>query len=202
MSQTIGIALTSALKSGFLTQACLLFTPLLARLQGHHIGRLGWAACFASLVGTCLIVLDNTRNDADNADTGAQLLGDAFVLAAALMYSMLTVRVSYYVRLVPLTVFAAARLAGLALFSVALLVVKAVSEALRSQQSILDVLHTFWPDVWNVRVWLLMVFLALGGSVAGAILQAQAQVHVQVHIVQLIYGTVPIWSAACSVLLV
>ena len=46
-----------------------------------------------------------------------------------------------------------------------------------------------------------MIFLALGSSVLAAILQAQAQVHVPVYIVQLIFSTIPIWSAMFSVVL-
>lgn len=46
-----------------------------------------------------------------------------------------------------------------------------------------------------------MAFLAVGASVVAAIFQARSQAHVPVSVVQLIFSTIPIWSAIFSVLL-
>ena len=50
-------------------------------------------------------------------------------MAAALFYSLVTVRVSHYARLVPLPVFGASKLTGLAVFAVAALGIKVANDA-------------------------------------------------------------------------
>lgn len=102
-------------------QATIVFTPLLARLQGDKISNVMWASCIASVIGTSLIVLDGTP---DQAAVGSLLhlyefRGDLMVLAAALFYSITTVRISYYTHLVPAAVLGASKLTGLATFAIA-----------------------------------------------------------------------------------
>lgn len=105
--QSFGLQLTSATKAGFLIASTSLLTPTLATLLGDRPSRGAWAGSAIALAGTLLIAADRAAPDAGGAGAGG--IGDAAILAAALFYSLATVRLSSYARRVPPVRLAAAK---------------------------------------------------------------------------------------------
>lgn len=77
--QQIGIAQTTAAKSGFITALYIVMIPLIGIFMGKRIGRLVWIGVAIALVGLCLLCLK------DDLTVNA---GDLITLACAVMFSL------------------------------------------------------------------------------------------------------------------
>lgn len=189
--QTFGLQLTSATRAGFLIQATALLTPLLATLGGERLGGRVWAGCGLALGGTLLIVADRVEGGKAAADAaGLALGGDVAILLAALFYSLATVRLSGYARTLPSVQIATGKtlvLAGAALSSLA---VAASSLAARGTP-----LTTLWEGWGDLPTWGILAWSAVGPGALAAYLHVKGQAAVPPAEAQVIFSSVPLWSA-------
>jgi drug/metabolite transporter (DMT)-like permease len=103
--QTIGLELTSASRSSFITSLEVVLLPLLLGWLGHRITRLNWVAAAVSLFGIGLLSYDGSPPN----------LGDLWNLGAAVGYTVYTWRMEHYCRWLSSSALAGAHLWGAAL---------------------------------------------------------------------------------------
>ena len=85
--QQIGIAYTTAAKSGFITALYIVMIPLIGLLMGRRIGRRVWIGVCVALVGLCLLCL----KDDLSVNTG-----DLITLGCALVFSLHIICIDKY----------------------------------------------------------------------------------------------------------
>lgn len=106
--QTIGLELTSASRSSFITSLEVVLLPLLLGWLGHRISSHNWLAAAVSLCGIGLLSYDGSPPN----------LGDLWNLGAAVGYTVYTWRMEHYCRWLSPSALAGAHLWGAALFVV------------------------------------------------------------------------------------
>ncbi len=85
--QQIGIAYTTAAKSGFITALYIVMIPIIGVFMGKHIGRLVWIGVVIALVGLCLLCLK---------DDLSVNFGDLITLGCALVFSFHIIVIDRY----------------------------------------------------------------------------------------------------------
>lgn len=195
MVQSFGLQLTSATKAGFLIASTSLFTPLLSAALGEQPRAATWAGSVIALAGTMLIAADKAAADAGAAGGAAAWIsgGDAAILCAALFYSLATVRLSSYARLVTPVKLAAAK--SLVLGSAAVLTAGATVWSMQGD------VEQLWPG-WNSPgagvPWAVLAWSAVGPGALAAFLHARGQAIVPAAEAQVIFSSTPLWSAAAA----
>ncbi|PSC76827.1 GPI mannosyltransferase 2 isoform A [Micractinium conductrix] len=187
---------TTAARGAFLIQASTLFTPLLAALTGAAPSRPVWAGSLLAFAGTLIITSDRTgagsAGEALSAASGQLPLGDALTLVAALMYSAATVRIPYWAVQRRVTPVQLAFGKALALTAVAAggLALQASSIAAQGQP-----LEALWPGWASPQAWAVVAWAALGPGALASVLHVKGQSLVSPSAAQIVFCTIPIWSA-------
>lgn len=85
--QQIGIAYTTAAKSGFITALYIVLIPIIGVFMGRRIGKLVWIGVVVALVGLCLLCLK---------DDLSINIGDGITLGCALVFSFHIIVIDKY----------------------------------------------------------------------------------------------------------
>ncbi|KAL0024507.1 hypothetical protein WJX77_010938 [Trebouxia sp. C0004] len=190
--QALGLQYTTATRGAFLIQATSLLTPVMATLAGEKTSRGVWLGCCCTLTGTVLITLDHSASavsDHGSPAAASSLGGDSFILAAAFFYSVVTIRLGGYARRFAPVRLAASKSIALAIIAVGWLSSIAVLDAIGGKST------DYWSGWDNPAVLLAVLWSALGPGALVAFLQSQGQAVVPSAQSQVIYSTVPLWSA-------
>jgi len=93
----IGLVSTGSARASFLTQASVLFTPLISTFIGKQkVGKNVWLACVVALVGLVVLTMGAGSAAAGAAAFAFSLSkGDLFVLGGALSWSMYLFRINW-----------------------------------------------------------------------------------------------------------
>ncbi|KAL3132435.1 hypothetical protein ABBQ32_008992 [Trebouxia sp. C0010 RCD-2024] len=189
--QTLGLQYTSATRGAFLIQATSLLTPVMAALAGEKPSRGVWLGCCCTLAGTVLITLDHSAATITDQGSAAasSLGGDSLILAAAFFYSVVTIRLGGYAKKFVPVRLAASKSFALAIIAVTWLLCTALFDTVNARST------EYWSGWNNPWAVLAVVWSALGPGALVAFLQSQGQAVVSSAQSQVIYSTVPVWSA-------
>ncbi|CAL5219340.1 g1154 [Coccomyxa viridis] len=188
--QALGLEHTSATRASFLIQVTSLVTPTLSSLAGERPGRLVWLGCAVAMAGTVLLTLDHAPQAASTGLQQVAFGGDACVLAAAFFYSLATVRLSRLAPSVPSLPLATAKSLALAGVSLIWLGASALNNMRTPQGPAL-----LWRGYREPAAWIALVWSALGPGALAAYLQTQGQSKVPAPQAQIIFSSLPLWSA-------
>ncbi|CAK0743539.1 hypothetical protein CVIRNUC_001478 [Coccomyxa viridis] len=188
--QALGLENTSATRASFLIQVTSLVTPTLSSLAGDRPGRRVWLGCGVAMAGTVLLTSDHAPSASSSGLQQAAIGGDACVLAAAFFYSLATVRLSRLAVAVPSLSLATAKSLALAAASLVWLGAAALSNMQTPQGPAL-----LWQGYQEPAAWLALVWSALGPGALAAYLQTQGQSKVPAPQAQIIFSSLPLWSA-------
>jgi drug/metabolite transporter (DMT)-like permease len=203
LCQTWGISTSTATRSAFLVQATALWTPLLAAALGLAPNRWLWCSSFIAFASTIVVTLDQIQLGAEQthgAGMGALLaggvsMGDATTLAAAFFYSLSTVRIPFYAQKMTPLKLACGKSVVLATLAMASLSVQVYSLG-GASGSAAEVLQELWPNATTQQaVWSLLVWSAVGPGALSAFLHVKGQSMVGPTDAQVLFATVPLWSA-------
>lgn len=194
--QAQGIQLTSATRAGFLSQLAAVLTPALSVLIGEKISMKVWLAIALGLLGSCLVAFDAVDGSSAAAlselspNDSEELKGAAFLLSACLFYSLATVRLG---------------LVAQKFSSVNLAAWKKLTLGVTSVLWFLTTPHqgsgfNDWLDHRSLFSIALILYSSLGSGALGTFLQTRGQRSVSATRAQVLYGLVPIWSAAAAYL--
>lgn len=201
--QTWSLSLTSATRSAFLIQATAVWTPLLASAFGMAPSPLLWVSSFIALISTLLVTFD-TMDLAAMAAGGFDLqaflsgasLGDATTLGAALAYSLSTVRIPIYAQRVRPLDLAFGKSVALAVTTSTALALGVAATASSGPEGPAAALSALWPACCAQPVaWGIIVWSAVGPGALSAYLHVKGQSLVSPTDAQVVFATVPLWSA-------
>lgn len=215
-SYNVGLLTTTAARAAFLSQTCVIMTPLIALAVGDRVGGPVWLGCLASLVGLGLLSSpvgggasphgagDDDGPDAAPASSPASVAaahvglgtGDCLVLFAAVCWSFYILRTSKF----------GGRFGGVHLQGV--------------KNLFLAVLYTLWWSVdragggggggapssttawWtNPSVLLILAYSAVFPGTVADLLQQRAQASVPASESTVLLSTEPVFTAALAFLL-
>ena len=178
--QTVGLSLTTASSSGFVTGLYVVLTPLLgALLLRSRVDGATWAGAALAAVGLGVLSLDGLH-------VGA---GEAVTFASAVVYALHILALSRWSD--------ARRALGLSL--VQLVVITAVCTA-----------AALWPDAQGrvgltlpatAADWWSLVYLAVVAAALAMVLQVWAQAHVEPSRAAVVMAMEPVWAAVFAVAL-
>ncbi|KAL4444200.1 hypothetical protein ABPG75_011937 [Micractinium tetrahymenae] len=205
--------MTTAARGAFLIQGSTLFTPVLSSLAGSAPGRPVWLGSLLAFAGTLIITADRSASPASDpapaggeaaaaaaaaAATGAALpLGDALTLLAALCYSAATVRIPVWAvqrKVSPLQI-ALGKAVSLTAVAAAGLALQAAQLAGEGQS-----LAALWPGWQQPQGWAILAWAAFGPGALAAVLHVRGQSLVSPSAAQIVFCTVPLWSALLAAL--
>lgn len=175
LAQTQGLLHTSAAVSGFVTGLMVVLTPLVAALLYHEqVHARGWTAV---IVATCGLALISLRGWNMSPGVGLTILGAAlFALQIASLSQWATKANSY----------------GLTTISVAVTAVMCLLAALLTGGVTVP---SSRPD------WTAILYLALGATCFGLVLQAWSQSHLSATTAAVIMTLEPAWAGAIAVVI-
>lgn len=185
-------------------QATALWTPLLAAALGYPPPPLLWVSSLIALVSTLLVTFDQAGASvilhggsfsADALLSGASL-GDVVTLGAALAYSLSTVRLPRYAGRVPPLQLAFGKSLVLAVTSATILALEVARESATGGAPVATTLTALWPGISaQPAVWALVGWSAVGPGAVSAYLHVKGQSMVGPTDAQVVFSTVPLWSA-------
>lgn len=201
--QTEGISMSGAIRAGFLIQATALWTPLLSTIFGERPSAWQFLGSFLALCSACIVTLDQQLGGSGGLGLAESAsfpnTGDLFILAATVTYSMATVRIPSYAKNISPLELAAGKSSALAVVASLLL----LYEFSPMDADRLEGISQLWPayqeqlGAWG---WLLWAGVSCGALTA--FLHVKGQSLVSATEAQLVFSTVPLWSAilAASIL--
>eukprot|EP00873_Tetraselmis_striata_P016737 jgi/Tetstr1/437001/TSEL_002740.t1 len=196
--QAIGLEYTTATRAAFIIQSTALFTPLISSLAGERLTQATYMGCTFAMMGTLLVTAEHSGNPASHAMLSSSLIGDLCVLASALFYACTTVRLGLYANKFQAVKFAASKMLMLCIISMGWLALEVV-EGVGHGISPASMLLSRWESYNDPACWLWVVFSALGPGALAAYLQTVGQATATPSQSQIIYSSVPLWSALLAV---
>ncbi|KAL4855369.1 hypothetical protein ACK3TF_004102 [Chlorella vulgaris] len=194
--EVAALSLTTAVRSTFLLQASLLFTPILSTFAGIVVGGPVWMGSMLALAGTAIITRDDSGSAVAAAgassSVGGLAAGDAVALLSALCYSFATVRLPVWVvrhRVRPLHLAI-----GKSAFLLVVGLVAAALQLANSGQSLL----ALWPGWQQPRGWAIMLYAALGPGALASVLHVKGQGLIAPTPARVIFASSPLFSAVIS----
>lgn len=188
-STITGFEHTATSRGTFLLRLSAMFTPIVAALAGEKFPLPVWLGCLAAFTGGVLISSDSTASSASSDAFLSLTSGDLFILFAAFMWSVQTVRVGRHApNFAPISL-AKFQLATMSLFSALWLAFNAASTA----QSGLP-LTNLWGGYDNALNWGILLIPAVGPWGIGTALQAKGQAQVSSAVAMIILASDPIWA--------
>ncbi|CAL8460827.1 g358 [Coccomyxa elongata] len=196
-AQALGLEITSATRASFLIQLTALLTPALAMAAGEKPAKSVWFGCLFAMAGTILLTLDNAPRVAPPANAAHIAIGgDACILAAAFFYSLATVRLSRLAANVSSLELAASKSLALATISLGWIGISAANQVVSHES-----LVALWEGYADPAAWLVLLWSALGPGALAAYLQTRGQSKVPAAQAQIIFSSLPLWSALFAALL-
>ncbi|BDA41739.1 hypothetical protein COCOBI_02-5320 [Coccomyxa sp. Obi] len=196
-AQALGLEITSATRASFLIQLTALLTPTLAMAAGEKPAKSVWLGCVFAMAGTILLNLDNAPRAAPSANAAHIAIGgDACILAAAFFYSLATVRLSRLAANVSALELAASKSLALAIISLGWIGISAANQVVSHES-----LVTLWEGYADPAAWLVLLWSALGPGALAAYLQTRGQSKVPAAQAQIIFSSLPLWSALFAAML-
>ena len=193
--QTEGISMSGAIRAGFLIQATALWTPMLSSAFGERPSSWQWAGSLLALSSALIVTLDQKLGSGGNISAnisgsyGFPNTGDLFILGATVVYSMATVRIPSYAKNISPLELATGKSSALAIVSSILLLYEISSEGGISVSDL-------WPAFQDQSsAWFCLIWAGLGCGALTAFLHVKGQSLVTATEAQLVFSTVPLWSA-------
>uniref|UniRef100_A0A061R8Z7 Drug metabolite transporter superfamily n=1 Tax=Tetraselmis sp. GSL018 TaxID=582737 RepID=A0A061R8Z7_9CHLO len=196
--QAIGLEYTTATRAAFIIQSTALFTPLISSLAGERLTQGTLMGCSAAMMGTLLVTAEHSGSPVTQAVEAASIFGDSCVLLSALFYACATVRLGMYACQFSAVRLAAAKTVMLCIISLLWLGAE-VLEGVFAGGTILGSLASRWENYTDPTCWLWVVFSALGPGALATYLQTLGQSSVSPSQAQIIFSSVPLWSALLAV---
>jgi drug/metabolite transporter (DMT)-like permease len=196
--QTEGISMSGAIRAGFLIQATALWTPLLSTLFGDRPSSWQFLGSIVALFSACIVTLDQQiggNGGLGGMDGSFPNTGDLYILAATVTYSMATVRIPSYAKNISPLELAAGKSSALAVVASMLLLYE-FSPMVADHY---DGIQQLWPayqDQLGAWGWLLWAGVSCGALTA--FLHVKGQSMVTATEAQLVFSTVPLWSAVLA----
>ena len=192
---TILLQSSGAIRASFLIQATALWTPILSTVAGSAPSRWQWMGSVIALCASMLVVWDQHSGSMSDVQTGFGLdIGDYFILASTVVYSMATVRIPEYTKKVSPVGLACGKSIVLAIISSSVL----GYQLLHGTNS-----TSLWPEAEHqVWAWSYILWAAVGSGAASAYLHVKGQSMVTATDAQLVFSTVPLWSAIISAVMI
>jgi len=177
--QTVGLSLTSASVSGFVTGLYVVLTPLLgALLFRSRIGAATWAGAALAAVGLGVLSLQGFS-------VGS---GEALTLASAALYALHILVLSRFTD--------PERALGLSLVQLVVITLVCTGAALLPDSSG----HAGLTLPANASDWVSMLYLAVVAGAGAMVLQTWAQAHVEPSSAAVVMAAEPVWAAGFAVL--
>lgn len=178
--QTVGLSLTSASVSGFVTGLYVVLTPLLGALVFRsRIGAATWAGAALAAVGLGVLSLQGFS-------VGS---GEALTLASAALYALHILVLSRFTD--------PERALGLSLVQLVVITLVCTGAALLPDASG----HAGITLPATTGDWLSMLYLAVVAGAGAMVLQTWAQAHVEPSSAAVVMAAEPVWAAVFAVLL-
>lgn len=196
--------MSGAIRSAFLVQATVLWTPLLSTiLPGDEEPPRWqqWVGSVIALVSSVLVTLDQKVDDgivggSFNMNGGFPDVGDMYILAATLCYSLATVRIPVYAKRVGALELAAGKSAVLALISSIVVLWEISAAGVHGYQGVGQLLWPGWKE--QASAWGLLVWVAVGAGACSSYMHVKGQSMVTATDAQIVFSTVPLWSAVLA----
>eukprot|EP00192_Tetraselmis_astigmatica_P004521 CAMPEP_0117660632 /NCGR_PEP_ID=MMETSP0804-20121206/7070_1 /TAXON_ID=1074897 /ORGANISM="Tetraselmis astigmatica, Strain CCMP880" /LENGTH=436 /DNA_ID=CAMNT_0005467371 /DNA_START=375 /DNA_END=1685 /DNA_ORIENTATION=- len=198
--QAIGLEYTTATRAAFIIQSTALFTPLISSLAGETLTTNTWSGCLIAMMGTLLVTAEHTGDPMSQTMSAGSFVGDACVLGAAIFYACTTVRLGVYAHKFPAVQLATAKTVMLCIISLFWISAE-VLEGTAADVSLGQSLVSRWENYTDITCWVCVVFSALGPGALAAYLQTVGQSNVAPSQAQIIFSSVPLWSALLAVLI-
>jgi drug/metabolite transporter (DMT)-like permease len=190
--QTEGISMSGAIRAGFLIQATALWTPMLSSAFGERPSSWQWAGSLLALSSALIVTLDQRLGSIStsiNGSYGFPNTGDLFILGATVVYSLATVRIPSYAKNISPLELATGKSSALAIVSSILLLFEISSEGGISVSDL-------WPAFHDQSsAWFYLMWAGLACGALTAFLHVKGQSLVTATEAQLVFSTVPLWSA-------
>ncbi|SDU95415.1 Permease of the drug/metabolite transporter (DMT) superfamily [Microlunatus sagamiharensis] len=178
--QTVGLSLTSASVSGFVTSLYVVLTPLLGALVFRsRIGAATWAGAALAAVGLGVLSLQGFS-------VGS---GEALTLASAALYALHILVLSRFTD--------PERALGLSLVQLVVITLVCTGAALLPDGSG----HVGVTLPATAGDWVSMLYLAVVAGAGAMVLQTWAQAHVEPSSAAVVMAAEPVWAAVFAVLL-
>jgi len=178
--QTVGLSLTSASVSGFVTGLYVVLTPLLGALVFRsRIGPATWAGAALAAVGLGVLSLQGFS-------VGS---GEALTLASAALYALHILVLSRFTD--------PERALGLSLVQLVVITLVCTGAALLPDASG----HVGITLPATAGDWVSMLYLAVVAGAGAMVLQTWAQAHVEPSSAAVVMAAEPVWAAVFAVLL-
>lgn len=178
--QTVGLSLTSASVSGFVTGLYVVLTPLLGALVFRsRIGAATWAGAALAAVGLGVLSLQGFS-------VGS---GEALTLASAALYALHILVLSRFTD--------PERALGLSLVQLVVITLVCTGAALLPDASG----HVGITLPATAGDWVSMLYLAVVAGAGAMVLQTWAQAHVEPSSAAVVMAAEPVWAAVFAVLL-
>lgn len=196
--QTEGISMSGAIRAAFLIQATALWTPLLSTLFGDRPAPWQWAGSFIALCSALIVTLDQKIGgggvgQAVLDSTGFPNTGDLYILGATVSYSLATVRIPSYAKNLSPLELAVGKSSVLAFVASALLLYEIPHGAN---------ITALWPAYQDqMSAWGPLLWAAVFCGALTAFLHVKGQSLVSATDAQLVFSTVPLWSAIIAAII-
>ena len=197
--QTEGISMSGAIRAGFLIQATALWTPLLSTLFGERPSSWQFLGSVLALCSACIVTLDQQIGGSGGVgladSTGFPNTGDLYILAATVTYSMATVRIPLYAKNISPLELAAGKSSALAVVASILL----LYELSPIDSAHVGGIQELWPAYQDqLGAWGWLLWAGVGCGALTAFLHVKGQSLVTATEAQLVFSTVPLWSAVLA----
>ncbi len=164
-TQAVGLELTSASRSAFITALNVVLVPLLLSLAGRRVGGL-WLSALLALLGVAFLSYD-PRQPPLNA-------GDLWTLLTALTYALYIVRLEVHAKAIPSLPLTAIQVLGTALFALPW----ALAQGVRLEGV----------------PWGAVLYLGVAATALTTWLQTWGQGHVPAPQAAILYTLEPVWA--------
>jgi len=194
-----GLARTSATAASFIVCVTAILTPALAAATGERQSGRVWAGCGVALAGAAILAADSATGGAASEGAAASATaaaGDAFVLAAAVFYSITTVRLSQHAPRFEAATLAAGKSAALAAAATAFVLVAAAGAPGGVGPGLAAAAGGLADPRAHPTQAALLAWTAAGPGAAAALLQTRGQATVPPARAQTLFAAVPVFSAA------
>ncbi len=204
----VGLVSTGSARASFLTQASVLFTPLISTLIGKQkVGKNVWLACVLALVGLVVLTMG-----AGGAAAGASAFaislskGDLFVLGGAISWSMYLFRINTLGPKHPDLILQGMKTGLMAvIYSIWWLASSTMSSLsgggglLSTWKLILSAIPSWMTS--SYVVWLALFFSAVGPGTIADVLQQKGQKDVSPSEANILLSAEPVFATIFAVLL-
>lgn len=192
-----GLARTSATAASFIVCVTAILTPALAAATGEKQSARVWAGCAVALAGAAVLAADSAGGGGGGAVASpTALAGDAFVLAAAVFYSITTVRLSQHAPRFDAAALAAGKSAALAAAATVFVVLAAAGSSGGLLPGLTTAVGGLADPAHHQTQAALLAWTAAGPGAAAALLQTRGQATVPPARAQTLFAAVPVFSAA------